>query len=334
MGILAVLLALVLGAAHAALPGHGKTVMAAYLAGSQGRPRDAIAVGATVTATHTGGVLALGLLLTTTAGIAGEAVLSWLGVASGTLVTAIGAATLLTTLRRRHREHRRHLPDNAQQDHDHGPHNHPDNAQHDHAHGPQRHNNEPHDHDHGPHNHPDNAQYDHAHGPQRHNNEPHDHDHGPHNHPDNAQHDHAHGPQRHNNGPHDHDHGPQHHHDSPLHGNGRHHHGHGHHGPGRWGLAGMGIAGGLVPSPTALVVLLGAAALGHTVFGVLLVLAYGLGMAATLTAAGLLLVRVRDRLGDRFRLAARWRTAGPTATAAFIVVVGLGLAGRALAGLA
>src|SRR5262249_42409560 len=61
IGVLAVLLSLVLGAAHAALPGHGKTVMAAYLAGRHGRPRDAIAVGATVTLTHTGGVLVLGL---------------------------------------------------------------------------------------------------------------------------------------------------------------------------------------------------------------------------------------------------------------------------------
>jgi ABC-type nickel/cobalt efflux system permease component RcnA len=92
-----------------------------------------------------------------------------------------------------------------------------------------------------------------------------------------------------------------------------------------------------VPSPSALVVLLGAVALGRTGFGVLLVLAYGLGMAGTLTAAGLLLIAVSDRLGRRWhrtsRLAARWRTAAPSATAALIVVVGFGLAGRALAGL-
>ncbi|MEU4222078.1 hypothetical protein [Actinoplanes sp. NPDC026623] len=56
--------------------------------GSRGRTRDAVAVGATVTLTHTGGVL----LLTTVAGIAGEAVPGWLGFAAGALVTAIGAA--------------------------------------------------------------------------------------------------------------------------------------------------------------------------------------------------------------------------------------------------
>jgi ABC-type nickel/cobalt efflux system permease component RcnA len=102
------------------------------------------------------------------------------------------------------------------------------------------------------------------------------------------------------------------------------------HGPGKWGIAGLGIAGGLVPSPSALIVLLGAMALGRTVFGVLLVIAYGLGMAATLTAAGLLLVRLRDRLEGRLRFVARWRAVAPPATAALIVLVGLGLAGRAL----
>jgi nickel/cobalt exporter len=228
VGLLAVLLALALGTAHAALPGHGKTVMAAYLAGRRGRARDAVAVGATVTLTHTGGVLLLGLLLTTVSGVAGEAVLGWLGVASGALVATIGVGTLITAVRRRRR------PATASPAHSHA-----------HAHN-------------------------HSHS--------HSHDHG----------------------------------------------------PGKWGVAGMGIAGGLVPSPSALIVLLAAAALGRTVFGVLLVIAYGLGMAATLTAAGLLLIRIRDRFEGRFRFLARWQAAAPPATAALIVIVGLGLAGRAL----
>ncbi len=61
VGLLALLLALVLGASHAAMPGHGKTIMAAYLAGRRGTRRDAFTVGATVTLTHTAGVLILGL---------------------------------------------------------------------------------------------------------------------------------------------------------------------------------------------------------------------------------------------------------------------------------
>jgi nickel/cobalt transporter (NicO) family protein len=99
----------------------------------------------------------------------------------------------------------------------------------------------------------------------------------------------------------------------------------------------MGVAGGLVPSPSALVILLGAVALGRTGFGILLVVGYGLGMAATLTAAGLLLIRLQRRLaragtGARFaRLTARLSTVAPTATAGLVLLVGLGLAGRALA---
>ena len=237
VGVLAVALALALGAGHAALPGHGKTVMAAYLAGRHGRPRDALVVGAVVTFTHTGGVLVLGLLLTTAAGLAGEVVLSWLGVASGALVAALGAAMLLAALRRRAPAHH-----------------------------------------------------------------------------------HAH----------DHQHGHDHHHPHRD-----HHHPHGT-GPGRrLGLVGMGVAGGLVPSPSALIVLLGAIGLGHTAFGVVLVAAYGVGIAGTLTAAGLLLIRLRDRWTARPHRALT-RLAGliPAGSAALVLCVGLGLAGRAAMALA
>ena len=247
VGALAVLLALTLGAAHAALPGHGKTVMAAYIAGRRGRRRDALTVGAIVTLTHTGGVLVLGLLLTATAGLAGEVMLSWLGIASGILVAAVGVAMLAGVLRRRTPVH----------GHDHG---------HDHGHG------HSHDHDH---------QHGHSHG------RPHDHHGHPH-------------PSRQ---------------------------------AGRISLVGMGIAGGLVPSPSALIVLLGAVGLGRTAFGVLLVLAYGAGMAAMLTAAGLVLVRIRDRWASRpRRTLARLAALAPTGTAALVLCVGLGLAGRAALG--
>lgn len=99
----------------------------------------------------------------------------------------------------------------------------------------------------------------------------------------------------------------------------------------------MAMAGGLVPSPSALVVLLGSVALGRTVFGVGLVLAYGLGMAGTLVAVGLLLVRLRRRFDDAgeegrgsgaFAKLQEWL---PIGTAALVVVVGLGLVVRALA---
>jgi nickel/cobalt exporter len=101
-------------------------------------------------------------------------------------------------------------------------------------------------------------------------------------------------------------------------------------------LIGMGIAGGLVPSPSALVVLLGAIGLGRTWFGVLLVIGYGVGMAATLTAVGLLLVRLRIRLDDvtlqRFGTAGQRLTViTPILTAMLVLLVGIGLTVRAAA---
>jgi ABC-type nickel/cobalt efflux system permease component RcnA len=89
----------------------------------------------------------------------------------------------------------------------------------------------------------------------------------------------------------------------------------------------MGLAGGITPSPSALVVLLGAIALGRAWFGVVLVVAYGVGMAVTLTAAGLLLVRARGAVEHRMK-GRLGSVAGalPTVTAAAIVAGGLFLA--------
>ncbi|MFC7482807.1 hypothetical protein ACFQX7_26355 [Luedemannella flava] len=87
-----------------------------------------------------------------------------------------------------------------------------------------------------------------------------------------------------------------------------------------------------MPSPSALIVLLGAVGLGRTAFGVALVLAYGLGMAATLTAAGLLLLRLRGRWLDRpTPLITRIRRLLPTTTAGLVLLVGVTLAARAAA---
>jgi nickel/cobalt transporter (NicO) family protein len=286
VGLLAVLLSLVLGASHAMLPGHGKTVMAAYLAGRRGSVRDAVLVGATVTATHTAGGLVLGLVVTVTSAVAGEGALRVLGVVSGLLVAVIGVGLLRTAWRAR----RRPMPADTELPalaHAHG---HSHSHGHSHGHG--------HSHDHG---------HSHGHG--------HSHDHDPGQ--DGAYgHDQAHGHHHEHSHRHGHHHGPGHHH---------------HHHYGRAGLVGLGVAGGPVPSPSALVVLLGAIALGRTWFGVLLVLGYGLGMAATLTAAGVLLIRLRHRLErlDIQRRAARLNALLPLGTATLVLVVGLGMAARA-----
>ena len=65
--------------------------------------------------------------------------------------------------------------------------------------------------------------------------------------------------------------------------------------------------------------------------GLVLVLAYGLGTAATLAAAGLLLVSVRDRFGPRLARFRRYADFTPLGTAALVMVVGVGLATRSLA---
>ncbi|MQY13210.1 hypothetical protein SRB5_33530 [Streptomyces sp. RB5] len=138
--------------------------------------------------------------------------------------------------------------------------------------------------------------------------EAHGHSHG-HDHSDGHAHDHSHG--------HDHTHG--------------HTHTHTHAGkhprkPPRTLL--LGFAGGLVPSPSAVVVLVGATALGRPWFGALLVVGYGAGLALTLTAAGFLVVKLGHRAraaASRRRAAARWLRAAPFGSAAVVLALGCGL---------
>jgi ABC-type nickel/cobalt efflux system permease component RcnA len=326
VGLLAVALAILLGAGHAALPGHGKTVLAAYLAGKRGRPRDALTIAGTVTFTHTGGVLILGAVLTAGTALAGEAILGWLGLVSGVVVVGVGASMLYGVIRRRRSQAHSHGSDNIHDGHSHGwfgghthshdsHHSHDDHSHDDHGHG--------HSHDDHSHN------RDHGHG-HSHDGDSHD-DH--HSHDDDHSHDVGHDLSHdHHHGHGDHDHGQDH-----PHGAGKRK------GTSRLGLAGIGIAGGLVPSPSALIVLLAAIGLGRTAFGVLLVIAYGVGMAATLAGAGLLLVVVQRRLARATRrtsrglvgrisaLGARLNAATPAATAALVLIVGAGLAARAAA---
>ena len=93
----------------------------------------------------------------------------------------------------------------------------------------------------------------------------------------------------------------------------------------------MGVAGGLVPTPSALVVLLGATALGRPWFGVTLVAVYGLGMAATLMAAGVALVRLQGWLETRWN-GASWLNVtmrvAPLVTACLLFAGGLSIAAR------
>lgn len=283
---LALLTALALGAMHALAPGHGKTLMAAAAAaGGRRSRRDMIALGASVTVTHTLGVFALGLLVTT-GSAAAPSVIGWLGVASGVLVAFAGAALLRRAWRLRGRPH------------DHG-----------HSHG-----HHGHGHGHG-HHHPGHppgqprppaspvtaAQAESAAAPvavltaERPAPRP-----PAHTHPHTHTHTHTHEAR-----------------------------------PTLRGTILLGFAGGLVPSPSAVVVLVGAAALGQAWFGFLLVLAYGAGLAITLTAAGFAVVRLgrlagkASALRTRGRLFAAARRLAPLTTATVVLVLGCGLVLRA-----
>jgi nickel/cobalt transporter (NicO) family protein len=90
-----------LGALHAVEPGHGKTVVAAYLIGSKGRISDAILLGLVVTATHSGSVIILGVLSAVAAAVfVPETVQKVLEIVSGLLVLGVGGWMLVARLRR------------------------------------------------------------------------------------------------------------------------------------------------------------------------------------------------------------------------------------------
>jgi nickel/cobalt transporter (NicO) family protein len=221
------LAALAWGAIHALSPGHGKTMVAAYLVGTRGSARHAVALGATVTITHTIGVFALGVVtLLLSQWILPEQLYPWLNLASGLMVVGIGGAVL------RARVLSSQFPVASARSH------------------------------------------------------------------------------------------------------ARHHHDHGDH-SGNWelgtgahsddlstkGLLAMGASAGLIPCPSALVVLLGAISQHQIALGLLLITMFSLGLAATLTGLGLAVVYAR-RLTARINVSSRLVTALPALSA--LVIVGAG----------
>ncbi|MGW1805791.1 nickel transporter [Streptomyces sp. NPDC002078] len=139
---LALLVAVVLGALHALAPGHGKTLMAAAAAarGGRARLRDVLPLAASVTVTHTLGVVALGLLVTA-GSAATPSVIAWLGIAGGALVLVAGAGLVRRVWSARHHHPTHHMG------HTHGGH------AHSHSHSSHPHTHEGHTHTHGGHTH-------------------------------------------------------------------------------------------------------------------------------------------------------------------------------------
>jgi nickel/cobalt exporter len=202
--------ALFWGMAHALSPGHGKTIVTAYLVGQRGTPRHAALLGLVVTATHTAGVFALGAVtLLLSRFIVPDQLYPWLNLVSGALVVLIGASVLRARLRRRRAHARGHHHD--------------------------------------------------------------------------------------------------HHHDHDL----------------SWrSIVAVGVSGGLLPCPSALVVLLAAISLHRVAFGMLLVVAFSVGLALTITGIGLAVVLARGAF-RRLSFDGRIVSLLPTASALVIVAVGL-----------
>ncbi|MCW1968680.1 MAG: high-affinity nickel-transporter [Anaerolineae bacterium] len=264
---LALLAAFGWGTVHALSPGHGKTIVGAYLIGSRATTKHALFLGATTTITHTLGVFALGLLtLFASNTFLPERLYPWLEVLSGGLVVSIGVMLM--------RGHVRRLiwgqPHSPAHDHDHS---------------------HTHDHDHKHHSHANpHAAFMHDHG-------------------DGNIHSHA-----------------------PPGSNGE---------AVTWrSLLMLGISGGLLPCPSALVVMLGAIALHRIGFGLLLVVSFSLGLAATLTAIGLTMVYARrwiERVGEKKNSLTRLPirqfafSVAPVISAFAITLAGLGITWQALA---
>jgi len=205
-------LAFLFGSAHALGPGHGKTVMAAYLVGTQGRTVDAVLLGVIVSLMHTGSVLVLGLVLLRLDRFGAiERIFPTLTVVSGLAVIGFAAVLLIRRLR----------PLRASSaDHDHDV-----SDDHDMAHD-----------------------QNHLHGP------------GGHTHdlPEGA---------------------------APL---------------SRRGIVLLATSGGLVPSPSAVLVVVAGFGAGRVALGLSIVLSFSIGLAATLSAVGTALVlgrRVLERRG-------------------------------------
>jgi ABC-type nickel/cobalt efflux system permease component RcnA len=89
----------------------------------------------------------------------------------------------------------------------------------------------------------------------------------------------------------------------------------------RRGLAALAVAGGILPSPTALVVLLAAVAFGRAAYGLALIGSFSLGLAAALVAVGAVAIRARDLVARR--ASGRLARLLPVASAGAIAVVGL-----------
>jgi ABC-type nickel/cobalt efflux system permease component RcnA len=265
--------ALLLGAGHALTPGHGKTVMAAYLVGTRGTAVQALGLGLAVTVSHTVGIVVLAaVIIALGSALPPETFQRAASMVSALIVLAIGGWLVGRQLRARLADRSAALRPAARE--------HPDAAWRAHGHG---------DEPGGAHDHAQDHGQAHGHG------QP-----GVHSHGGVA---HSHLPAT----------------DRPI----------------TWrSLAVLGLAGGIIPSANALLILLATIATGRAAYGLVLVVAFGVGMALVMGGVGLALVFARDRVErvpNRPTLA-RIAAIAPAATAVFVLALGLYLTSQAIVG--
>jgi nickel/cobalt transporter (NicO) family protein len=314
--LMAIMVAALWGGCHSLSPGHGKTVVGAYLVGTRATPHHAFWLALTTTVTHTIGVFALGLVtLFASNWILPEQIYPWLSLGSGVMVVAIG----VNLLRQRFHLTPRPAPLKGSQPVDIEPFHIESSPHHQTSH-----------------HHPvkpavtselrslsyayatsvtqisleltpddDHREIFHHHS-----------NHDLHHHSN----DHSH--------PHTHSHPHSHAHD--------HSHPHAHLPPDAEGdavtwrsLLALGISGGLMPCPAALVLLLSAIALGQVGMGLILVVAFSVGLAGVLTGLGLLLVYAKQRF-QTVPMDLPWLHRLPALSALGITIVGLGISTKAL----
>jgi nickel/cobalt transporter (NicO) family protein len=291
-----------LGAVHALSPGHGKTIVAAYLVGSRGTLKHAGILGLTVTFTHVISVFLLGIgVLFFQKYVIPEKIVPVLGAISGLSIVVIGgyllyqrAMALLA------------VPHDHKHEHDHKhAHSHPHQHEHSHSHLHQH----EHSHQHA-------GVPEHVHSEQVHSEHVHSHEHA-HSHDHAASASHTHQPHSHT-----HTHGPAFAHTHTHDG-----HTHTHAVPENitmGSLLGLGISGGLVPCPSALVLLLSAISLGQVAIGLALLGAFSAGLAVVLMAIGGLVLYGKNLLPKTSLMASHpMLRLVPIFSSVVVIVVGL-----------
>ena len=250
------------GAAHAATPGHGKTIAAAYIVGARGKPTDAVILGIFVTLSHISGIVLVGVLASLgSSWLRPQRIEAYLAVAVGILVIVLGLWMLWA---------QRNLVALAM-----GEAGEPGKG----------------------------INFGESHSPD------HDHDH-----------DHEH-PHRHGEPViwHSHGFGKVHAHRLDVIAEKR---------PKLAVLLALGIAGGLLPDPAALALLLGALSSGKVLLGLVTVVMFSLGFAATLVVVGVVAAKVGEKVLDW--LASIWMIRLQIATSLLIVGMGVVLTIRAV----